>query len=1225
MTRASRCLVSEIALLIGIPWREGAEGPDAYDCWAAADMVQRRLFGRGLPGLGPDRRRTITGARQRWRRAPAPRDGDLVEMRRMGRANHIGVWIAGRILHCQRGAGMVYDRPDDIRVMGWQLRFWTPTRKATRPRGAADAPAIPAIYVPGLDLMLDPGIPAETLLAAHRAVPIEAHAGESLRRIITRAGLASECIAVFARPVGAADDIRLPDAADADALEALLHDLGAVRPEDWETRRLAPGERLVITQVPQDGGGGSNPLRIILSIAVIAAAAFIAGPAGLGLGATLGSSLGIGAAAGGQLVFGLVNALGQFVISQILPPPSPRGVSGFTDEVSPTFTARAQPSVARPGAPIPVQFGRHIHQLDDVTPPFARFENNTQVICQLMAVGIGEHVIEEVLLGDTSVWRDGAPTGNLPGVSIEHVLSGQAVTLFEEAVFSQGDVTGLTLEPSQTVGWHSAIPQGRAIEAIEIDIGFQQLVRIDSNGANQSRTVEIRVEAQMIDDDDQPLAEVQILETLSFTAATRSSLRSSHKWFVPGGRYRLRLTRLTAAGDGNTFDTAFWTGLKGIMPGGRTYQGLELLAVKVAVGEIFAAQSARQVRVVKTRKLPVWDGSGWSAPQPTREIAWAVAEILRMHGRLGDIDMDELLALHATWSARGDRFDTIFDQGMSFWEALQAALRAGRAQPDQLGRRIRLWRDEPQAVPRQLFSERNIRRGSLTISPRLAVSERPERLIAQYMDERTWRPSELPVGPITGRERRERYFGITARTHLAREVSHDIRASQFRSVSVSFETELENRLLRRGDVIVLSHAELTGGVAVGVDAWQGLAITLSRDLDFGALPANLLMTFSGPDGTVFGPVQVLAPTGAGRSAGLTLTAEEMDRIIADYGSDPRDWVARTRARDESIRAVIGEPATAPMRLIVESVGEERGGYSPVTCIDDDPRAHDEATAGLASLEGAITAIAASVMAGTLRIDLALAPSLPAGATFVHEYSVDGGLSWLPLGSGSEASFEVAAPAGVTEVRSAVILGGRGPWVTAAISVSLLPAPGNLAEVTPGRFAAEGRLDIAADPVAGAQSYRFSLRNAAGNLMAQLVRATPALDLDAAALAQLGALLRDLSVDAAALEQGAQGGALSTLAFNVPAPVPVTGIVQFGNGLHVWSVPDPAPPLGWRVRWQANQVGGFTGSQDVTTAQWSRGAVGWPNLVWFAGRDAFGIGPETHIDYTPPPSNEGPGG
>lgn len=704
----------------------------------------------------------------------------------------------------------------------------------------------------------------EALIAAHRAVPLEARAGETIGDVLDRAGLRGESVAVFLRDPDAPVRARIEEPS-AEAVAALLHDLGAVPPEAWDSTRIPPDRQLVVTQVPQ-GGDGSNPLRLVLQIAVLAAAAFFAPTLAPGLA----SALGVTAEVGKALAFGAINFAGGFVVNTILPPPSPSSPGGFSEDISPTFSARAQSSIARPGAPIPVQFGRHIHQLDDVSPPFVRFEGNGQIVYQLLSLGLGEHELEEVRLGDTTVWRDGAVTDTLPGVSVQHVRAGEAVTLMEEAVWTQGDVTGLSLDPASTIGWHAAVPAGRRAVALEVDIAFQQLVTIDGSGNNQSRTVDILVEAQMIDDDNVPLGDPVTLDTLSFTDATRSTLRSSHKWFVPEGRWRVRLTRQTAAGGDQTFDNALWAGLKGILPSGRTWAGLELLAVRVEVGEAFAAQSARQVRAVKTRKLPVWDGSAWTAPQTTREIAWAVAEVARAQDRLDDLDLGDLLALHDIWTARGDRFDTVLDQRLSFWEALQTVLRAGRAQPDQLGRAIRIWRDAPQPIPRQLFSERNIRRGSLTIRPRLPVSARPERLVAQYMDARTWRPAEIAVGAITGRERRERYAGITDRAHLLREVGHDFRAARYRSVTVSFEAELENRLLRRGDPITLAHRELTDGVAAGIEAWEGLTIILGHEIDTIGGAQALLMTLSAPDGAVIGPVLVQPLEGAARFDRVTV-------------------------------------------------------------------------------------------------------------------------------------------------------------------------------------------------------------------------------------------------------------------------------------------------------------------------------------------------------------------
>lgn len=71
-------------------------------------------------------------------------------------------------------------------------------------------------------------------------------------------------------------------------------------------------------------------------------------------------------------------------------------------------------------------------------PAFMRFEENMQVVYQLLALGEGEHLLEEVRLGDTAVWRDGAVTGNLPGV--------------------------------QSLVTHSAVPAGKTAIAVEVDI-----------------------------------------------------------------------------------------------------------------------------------------------------------------------------------------------------------------------------------------------------------------------------------------------------------------------------------------------------------------------------------------------------------------------------------------------------------------------------------------------------------------------------------------------------------------------------------------------------------------------------------------------------------------------------------------------------------------------------------------------------------------------------------
>ena len=55
-----------------------------------------------------------------------------------------------------------------------------------------------------------------------------------------------------------------------------------------------------------------------------------------------------------------------------------------------------------------------------------------------------------------------------------------------------------------------------------------------------------------------------------------------------------------------------------------------LSAMKMRATDNLSQRSSRMVNCLVTRKLPVWDEvSGWSDPQVTRSIAWALADIAR--------------------------------------------------------------------------------------------------------------------------------------------------------------------------------------------------------------------------------------------------------------------------------------------------------------------------------------------------------------------------------------------------------------------------------------------------------------------------------------------------------------------------------------------------------------------------------------------------------------------
>ncbi len=105
------------AQYIGIPWCAGAQGPHAFDCFSFFKMLQERHFGISVPEIiAPDvddaaALVSLFGRhpeRARWVQVAAPVAGCAVIIRQ---PLHIGTWLdvdGGGVLHCVRGAGVVF-------------------------------------------------------------------------------------------------------------------------------------------------------------------------------------------------------------------------------------------------------------------------------------------------------------------------------------------------------------------------------------------------------------------------------------------------------------------------------------------------------------------------------------------------------------------------------------------------------------------------------------------------------------------------------------------------------------------------------------------------------------------------------------------------------------------------------------------------------------------------------------------------------------------------------------------------------------------------------------------------------------------------------------------------------------------------------------------------------------------------------------------------------------
>lgn len=632
--------------------------------------------------------------------------------------------------------------------------------------------------------------------------------------------------------------------------------------QDWSAVTFQQDTIVAFITLPQGrGGGGGKILRTVLSIAVMVAAPYA--------GAALGASLNVTSTIGISLLTAGVALAGSVLVNALIPPPSPSSaMSNYNaSSPSPTYSLQAQGNQARLGEPIPVVYGRHVVYPDFGATPYSEFANNEQYVYQLHVIGQGEYAVEQIRIEDT-------PISSFEEINYEIVPPGGAVTLLNTDVVTAAEIAGQELlavaDGGAWIGPFVANPTETLTNELALDMIMPKgMYYANDNGSLAARTVAWQVQARLINNDGVALGAWITLANESYSASTNTPIRRTYKYPVAAGRYEVQALRTNAkdnsARAGNDIN---WNALKARLVVTPNFGNVTLLAMKMRATDNLSQRSSRLVNCIVTRKLKTWHpDTGWSAAQPTRSIAWALADILKAAygAKLIDsrIDLVALQALDAVWTARGDTFNGVFDRKLTVWDALTQAARCGRAVPFLQGGLVRFARDEPRMLPVAMFSPRNIVKGSFKIDFIMPGEDTADSVKVEFFNQKTWQQDEITASlpDSTGEQPATvSLFGCTDKNQATREGLYMAAANRYRRRILSFRTELEGMIPTYGDLIAVSHDMPSWGAAGDILAYAHPILTLSEPVTFTGSGAHYVV-LRRKDGSLSGPWKVLAGNG----------------------------------------------------------------------------------------------------------------------------------------------------------------------------------------------------------------------------------------------------------------------------------------------------------------------------------------------------------------------------
>lgn len=261
----------------------------------------------------------------------------------------------------------------------------------------------------------------------------------------------------------------------------------------WKTTYPKANEIVTYKIVPQGGGGGGgkNPLRTVLTIAVIITAIIVSnGVASMAMFANGGTFLGLGGTTWGGIAAAAVTTAGMLAVNAICPintPSLPASTRGTNPSESEVYSIEGATNAIDLFGVIPVVLGCHRVVPPQAALPASKIVNNQQYVSQLFVLGYSPMVLAgDYYIGETKA-------SYYDEIEIERDSYCDSSSTFKNY---KNDVKELALSVllTQASGWQiRTTPQ--ECDQLSVDISFPQgLCRYDDNGKRVKRRVNISMQ-----------------------------------------------------------------------------------------------------------------------------------------------------------------------------------------------------------------------------------------------------------------------------------------------------------------------------------------------------------------------------------------------------------------------------------------------------------------------------------------------------------------------------------------------------------------------------------------------------------------------------------------------------------------------------------------------------------------------------------------------------------